>query len=155
MYMGHWPPVQARPFSAGAAQTPADDLLTRPESGFSQNTAALAAANRPFNVSGNSATQYSDANNNNNNAVQQGNNVQNELWEWSSGAVGSAAPSCSDEPAPTADDDASSADPDHVAGFTNETGAGDTSGGSSEDPEMHRPSVCNWLNGLDPCVQLG
>ncbi len=152
MYMGHWPPVQTRPFSAGAAQTSADDLLTRTESGFCQiNTAALAAANHPFNLSGHSATQYSDANNNNHNG---GYNVQNELWEWSSGAVGSAAPSVSDEPAPTADDDASSADPDHVTGLTNET-AGDTSGGSNEDPEMHRPSVCNWLNGLDPCVQLG
>jgi hypothetical protein len=140
MYMGHWPPVQTRPFSAGAAQTPADDLQTRSESGFSQNTAALATTNHPFNFHGNSATQYSDANNNNNNAVQ-GNNVQNELW-WSG-----STPSCSDEPAPTAD-------PDHVTGCTNET-AGDTSGGSNEDPEMHRPSVCNWLNGLDPCVQLG
>jgi hypothetical protein len=150
MYVGHWPPVQTRPFSAGAALTPADDLLTRPESGF---TATLTTTNHPFNFNGNSATQYSDANNNNNNAVQ-GNNVQNELWGWS-GAVGSAAPSCSDEPAPTADDDASSADPDHVAGFTNETGAGDTSGGSNEDPEMHRLSVCNWLNGLDPCIQMG
>jgi hypothetical protein len=121
----------------------------RPESGFSQNTAALTTTNHLFNFNGNSATQYSDANNNNNNAVQ-GNNVQNELWGWS-GAVGSAAPSCSDEPAPTADDAASSADLDQVTGFTNET-AGDTSGGSNEDPEMHQPSVCNWLNGLDPCV---
>jgi hypothetical protein len=155
--MGHWPPVQSRPFSAGAAQTPADDLQTRPESGFCQNnTAALAAANRPFNFHGNSATQYSDANNNNNsNDAVQGNNVQNELWEWSSGAVGSAAPSCSDEPAPTADDAASSTDLDHVTGFTNEMGAGEPSGGSNEDPEMHRPSVCNWLNGLDPCIQMG
>jgi hypothetical protein len=150
MYMGHWPPVQTRPFSTAAAQTPADDLQTRAESGFSQNTAVIATANHPFNFSGNSSTQDSDANNNNN-AIQ-GNNVQNELWEWSSGAVGSA-PSCSDEPAPTADD-ASSADLDHVTGCTNET-AGDTSGGSNEDPEMLRPSVCNWLNGLDPCVQLG